>query len=98
MILLQIVARCTIVVGLAFILSRTMPRNKAYRFVFLFVLLVPVIFVINYVDVWTRGYHKMDWTWAFIIAFLVAICGTFWPIQPHNSKTPRGSPPLSDSR
>ena len=88
-----IVARCAIVVGLAFILSTIVPRmarNKVYRFVFLFVLGVPLNFVINYVDVSTRGYHKMGWTGAFIIAFLFAICGTFWPTQPHNSNTPRG--------
>ena len=57
-----IVARCAIGVGLVFIFSITeprMPRNKVYRFVFLFVLLVPVNFAINYVDVWILGYHKM---------------------------------------
>jgi ABC-type uncharacterized transport system permease subunit len=87
----QIVARCAIVVGLAFILSRTvsrMPQNKVYRFIFLLVLGVPVTFVINYVDVSTVGYHDMGWAGAFIIAFLFAICGTFWPTQPHNSNTP----------
>jgi len=86
-----IVARCAIVVALAFILSRTVPRiprNKVYRFVFWFVLCVSLNFVFNYVDASTFGYHKMGWTGAFIIAFLVAICGTFWPIQAHNSNIP----------
>jgi hypothetical protein len=77
-----IVSSCAIVVGLAFILSRTVPRlrrNKAYRFVFLFLLGVPVIIAINYIDVSTLGYHKMGWIGTFISAFLFAICGTFWP-------------------
>jgi len=87
-IFLGIVARCAIVVGVAFILSRTVPRNKVCRFVFLFVLCVPLNFVINYVDVSFLGYHKMDWPGAFIIALIVAICGTFWPQQTHNSNTP----------
>ncbi len=90
-IFVAIVARCAIVVGLAFIFSRTvprMPRSKVYRFVFLFVLCVPLNFVINYVNIFTLGYHKMGWIGTFIIAFLVAICGTFWPSQPHNSNTP----------
>jgi hypothetical protein len=89
-----IVARVAIVVGLAFVLSRTvprMPRNKVYRFIFWFVLCVPLNFIINYVNVSFLGYHKMGWTGAFIIALLVAICGTFWPLQTHNSNTPRGS-------
>src|ERR1700730_1137548 len=37
-----IVARCAIMVGAVFILSRIVPRNKLYRFVFLFVLCVPL--------------------------------------------------------
>ena len=82
-----IVARCAIVVGVAFILSRTLPRTKVYRFVFLFVLCVPMNFVINYMDVSFLGYHKMGWIGIFIIALLVAICGTFWPPQTHNSNT-----------
>jgi hypothetical protein len=63
-----IAARCAIVVAVAFILSRTVPRNMVYRFVFLFVLWVPLNFVINYVDVSFLGYHKMGWTGVFIIA------------------------------
>ena len=86
-----IVARCAIVVGAAFILGSIvprMPRNKLYRFVFWFTLCVPLNLGINYVDVSMLGYHKMGWTGAFMIAFLVAICGTFWPTQPHKSNTP----------
>jgi hypothetical protein len=90
-----VVAICAIAGGLAFILSRTlprMPRNKVYRFVIWFVLLLPFSFVINYVNVLTLGYHRIGWTEAFIVSFLVAICGTFFgPTQPHNSNTPRGS-------
>jgi|SRR6516164_7509327 len=87
----SIVARCAIIVGLAFILNVTvvrMPRNKVYRFVFWFVLCLPLNFVFNYVDVLFLGYHKMGWAGALIIAFLVAICGTLWPTQAHNFNTP----------
>jgi hypothetical protein len=83
-----IVARCAIIVGIAFLLTRTVPRNKVWRFVFLFVLCVPLNLVVNYVDVLLLGYHKMGWTGAFIISLLVAICGTFWPPQTRNSNTP----------
>jgi hypothetical protein len=88
-----IVARCAIAVGAAFILSKTLPRvpRKVYRFVFLFVLCVPLNFTINYVNVSFLGYHEMGWTGTFIIALLVAICGTFWATQPHNSNTPHSS-------
>jgi len=82
---------CAIVGGFAFILSKTvprMPRNKVYRFIFLFVLCVPFNFAINYLNVWALGYHKMGWTGQFIIASLFAICGTFSPPQMHNSNTP----------
>jgi hypothetical protein len=88
--LLAIVARCAIVVGLAFLFSRTlliMP-NKVWRFVFLFVLCVPLNFFINEVDVHLRGHHKMGWTEASIGALLFAAIGTFWRPQPHNSTTP----------
>jgi hypothetical protein len=88
-----IVARCAIAVGGAFILSKTLPRmpRKVYRLAFLFVLCVLLNLIINYVDVSFLGYHEMGWTWTFSIALLVAVCGTFWPTQPHNSNTPRGS-------
>jgi hypothetical protein len=90
-IFVAIVARCAIGVGLAFILSRTvpsMPRNKVFRFALLFVLCVPLNFVINYFNVWTLGYHKMSWTGAFVIALLFALYGTLSPSQPHNPNTP----------
>ena len=58
--------------------------NKVCRFVFLFLLCVPLSFVINDVRVWSAGYHKMGWTGALIIALLFAAFGTFW--QPHKIK------------
>jgi hypothetical protein len=87
-----IVARCAITiganVGAAFILSRAVPRNKAFRFVFWFVLCVPLNWVINYTDAAFLGYDKMGWTGTLTLALLVAICGTFWPLPTHNSDTP----------
>jgi hypothetical protein len=84
-----IVARIAIYVGSAFILSKTAPSipNKwVYRFVFLFVLCVPLNFVVNYVNVRLLGYHKMGWGGASTIALLVALFfatfGTFWEPQP----------------
>jgi hypothetical protein len=86
----SVVAEIAIVLGVAVILSKTVPRmpNKVCRFVLLFVLWVPVTSVVNYVNIRTLGYHKMGWTAASIIAVLLATCGTFWPPQPHNSNTP----------
>ena len=86
-----IVARCAIMVGAVFILSRTVPRNKLYRFVFLFVLCVPLNLIYNYVNVLFLGYHKMGWTGALIIAFFVAMFGSFWSPDPQNSNTPGSS-------
>src|ERR1022692_2376720 len=85
-----VVARCAILVGLAFILSRTVPRmpqNRVYRFFLLFLLWVPLNVFINYVNIRTLGYHKMGWTATFIFALLFAIWTTFWPPQAHNSKS-----------
>jgi hypothetical protein len=65
-----------------------MPQNKVYRFVLLFILWVPLNVVINYVNVWTLGYHKTGWTWNFILALLLAAWLTFLPPEPHNSSTP----------
>ena len=89
-VLFGIFARCAIAVGIAFILSKTVPsmHNKVCRFVFLFVLWVPLNFVINYVNVRLLGYHKMSWTGALVIALLVATLFTLWPPQLHNSNTP----------
>jgi hypothetical protein len=88
-VLFGIFARCAIVVGIAFILSKTVPSmpNKVCRFVFLFVLWMPLNSVINYINVWLLGYHKMSWTGALIIGLLVATLFTFWPPQPHKSNT-----------
>ena len=86
-----VVARVAIAVAIVFILGETLPRmaNKMCRFVFLFVLFLPVNFGINYVNVQLLGYHKMGWTGASIIALLVALWGTFLDLpQPHNSNTP----------
>jgi hypothetical protein len=88
--LVSIIASCAILVGFAFILSITVPSvpNKVCRFVVLFVLCVPLNFVMNYVDVRLLGYHKMGWTVVSIIALVFATFGTFVPPQPHNSNTP----------
>ncbi len=79
-----------VLLAVAFILGGIMPSmpNKLYRFVFLFVLCVPLNFVINYVNVWACGYHKMGRTGALIIAVLLAAYGTFLPSQPRRSNTP----------
>jgi hypothetical protein len=87
--ILGIVARIAISLGGACVLTKTVPSipNKwVYRFVFLFVLGVPLNFVVNYFDVRLLGYHKMGWGGAFIIALLLALFfatfGTFWEPQP----------------
>jgi hypothetical protein len=67
-----IVARCAIIVGIAFLLTRTVPRNKVWRFVFLFVLCVLLNLVVNYVDVLLLGYHKDGLDWA--IHYFFACC------------------------
>ena len=84
-----IVAMIAIYLGSAFILSKTVPsipNNWVYRVVFLFVLGVPLSFVLNYVNVRLFGYHKMGWGGASIIALLIALFfasfGTFWEPQP----------------
>jgi hypothetical protein len=88
--ILGIVARVAIAVAMPFILSITVPRmpNKMCRFLFLFVLCLPLNFGVNYVNVQLLGYHKMGWTGASIIALLLAIWGTFlYSPQPHDSNT-----------
>jgi hypothetical protein len=86
---LGIVVTCAMLVGIAFIFSKTVPSmpNKVCRFVFLFVLWLPLNFVFNYVNVWAFGYHKMSWTGAIIIALLLASYGTLLPPQPHKPDT-----------
>lgn len=76
----------SIILGMAFILSKTVAktRNKVGRFFFLFALCVLFNFVINYIYIWAFGYHKMSLTGNIIIALLLAGYGTFLPPQPHN--------------
>jgi hypothetical protein len=84
---LELSLRLAILAGMAFILSKTVPSmpNKVCRFVFLFVLCVPLNFVINYFDVRLFGYHNMSWVRALMIALIFAAFGTFWPPQPDTS-------------
>jgi hypothetical protein len=88
--LVSIIASCAIVLGFAFILSKTAASvtNKVGRFVVLFLLCLPLNFVANYVNVRLLGYHKMGWTGASIIALAFATFGTFLPPQPHDSNIP----------
>src|SRR4029450_7704861 len=68
------------VVGMAFILSKTLPcmPNKASRFALLFVLWVPVGFLYDYSNILRDGYyHRMSWTGALICAALWVTLGTF---------------------
>ncbi len=86
-----IVASLAVLVGVAIVLSRTvphLPRNKLCRFAFLLMVWVPVNFVINFINVQTRGYHKMSWTAAFIIALVLASFQTLLSSQSHNPNTP----------
>jgi hypothetical protein len=87
---LGLVARLAIGAGFVFLLSKTLPNmpSMLWRFVFLFVLGVPLNFVINYADVRLLGYHRMGWGAALTISLLVAVWGTFLPPQPQNSNTP----------
>jgi hypothetical protein len=89
-VLVSILARLATCVGFAFILGKTVDRitTKIGRFVVLFMLCVPLNFILNYVDVRTLGYHQMGWTGALITALLFATFGTFFPPQPRNSNTP----------
>ena len=75
-----------IVVGMAFILSKTVPKipNKICRFLFLFVLSTTLLFIINYLDVRLLDLPKTGGTGIFIIALLFASLGTFWSPQSRN--------------
>jgi hypothetical protein len=53
----------------------------------LFVLGVPLNFVVNFVNVRLLGYHKMGWGGASIIALFFATFGTFWDSQPTQLET-----------
>jgi len=84
-----ICVQVAIALGTAFILSKTVTRmpDKLCRFTFLFVLGVPLNFVINYVNVAFLGYHKMGWLGVAIIALILAALGTIWLPQSLNSNT-----------
>ena len=87
--LISVVVEVALFLGAAFILS-TVPSmpTKVSRFVFLFVLCMPLVFVINYLDVRLLGYPEMGLTAASIIGLLSAAFGTFLPRQRHNSNPP----------
>jgi hypothetical protein len=79
-------------VGMAFIVSKIVPRmpNKASRFVVLFVLGVPYGMAYGYSKVWLHGYTKMSWTEVLFLALpgalLSAILFTFWVPLSQSSK------------
>lgn len=83
-----IIVRVAIVAGVAFILPLTsLPQSKLARFAFLFILGIPLNLIINYVNVWGFGYHRMGWTGAAVIALLLAAFGTFLLPQSHDPNT-----------
>jgi hypothetical protein len=69
-----------IAVAMAFILTKTVSKvpNKICRFVFLFVLGMPFLFILNYLDVRLLELPKIGWTGVVIVALLCASFGTFW--------------------
>lgn len=76
------VVKFSLVLGIAIILSTTVPRlptNKLYRFIILFILSVPLNVAINYVNVWALGYHKISWLGTLVFAFFLAAWATFVP-------------------
>jgi hypothetical protein len=78
-----------IVLIIAFTLGTTVPwmPNKVCRFILLFLFCVPLNFVVNYVNVWAFGYHRMSRTGSLVIALLLATYGTFLPQQPRKPNT-----------
>ena len=84
-------ARVALVVGTAFVLSKTLPRipNKTSRFILLFVVCLLLWFAYGYVKHWAYGYHTspMSWPVALIFAFVWASLMTLWGPQSHNSNT-----------
>ena len=85
-----IVANIAALVVVAIVLSRTtphLPKNKLCRFAFLLMVCVPVNLAINFINVQTRGYHKMSWTAAFIIALVIASFQTLLSSQSDNPNT-----------
>jgi len=87
---LGIVVTWAIMVGFAFILSRSVPSmpNNVYRFMLLFVLFLLFSFALNYVNVWAFGYHKIGWAVASIGALLLATFTTFFAPEPNNTNRP----------
>jgi hypothetical protein len=87
--LFGIIARFALVLGIAFILGKTVPNlpaNKIYRFVLLLGVCALLSFSFNDLNVWLLGFHKMSWTEKLIPALLLATLFTFWTPQPHNSR------------
>jgi hypothetical protein len=63
--LFGIIARFALVLGIAFILGKTVPNlpaNKIYRFVLLLGVCALLSFSFNDLNVWLLGFHKMSWT------------------------------------
>ena len=72
---LEVFLYFAVLLGYVLIISSTASRiqHHVYRFAFLFVALVPVNFVVNYVTVWAFGTARYSvWTGALIIALLLA--------------------------
>jgi hypothetical protein len=84
-----ILARLAIVLAMAFVVGKTVPRlpNRVARFGFFFVVGVIFDLLVNYSDVRLSGYHKAGWTWTLILALIFAMFATFLPRQQHNSNT-----------
>src|SRR6185437_2610826 len=83
-----------ILLGCAFIVGNIEPimsRSKVFRFVFFFLLCIPLNLIINYVRIWAFGSHKMSLGGASIYALFFAIFGTFLPPSPATkAQTPIG--------
>jgi hypothetical protein len=80
-----------LVLGMAFVLNKVLPRmpNKTSRFVLFFVVGVPLGLAYDYVKHWALGYHRSATSWpvALILALLWATLCTFWGPVSHNSNT-----------
>ena len=84
-------ARVALVVGTAFVVSKTLPRmhNKTSRFAVLFLVCLLLWFTYGYVRHLAFGYHPSATSWpvALVFALLWASLCTFWGPQSYNSKT-----------
>jgi hypothetical protein len=81
---LAIVATLAFVAGLAFLLPKItprIPRNRAFRFIFWFVLGILLNLTLDYLFVAMVGVHKTDWATTLVISLLLAIVGTLFPPQ-----------------